>query len=81
MVDVNFEWGSLEPMREYKMNHLEDKEGFIAQHDNFWMILEAETDAETGERKLVEPYKFKDFNAERRYDDGTFVAIYYGRRK
>ena len=53
VVDVNFEWGSLEPMREYKMNHLEDKEGFIAQHDNFWMILEAETDAETGERKLV----------------------------
>ena len=43
-IDVNFEWGSLEPMREYKMNHLEDVDGFVAQHDNFWIILEPEID-------------------------------------
>ena len=76
VVDVNYEWGSLEPMREYKINNLDDVDGFVAQRDDFWMIIEPEIDEKTGERKN-ELYEFDGFSAEKIYDGGTFVAAYY----
>ena len=77
VVDVNFEWGSLEPMREYKINHLEDKEEFATKQDGFWTIIEPEVN-EMGER-LVELYEFEGFTPDTHYDDGVFVATYYSK--
>ena len=79
-IDVNFEWGSLEPMREYKMNHLEDVDGFVAQHDNFWIILEPEIDEKTGDR-IVKPYEFDGYTTDVQIDNATFAAFYYTKEK
>ena len=65
-VDVNFEWGSLEPIRVYGQNHLVDKEAFLEQNEHFWLITENENDYhfdgfEIGEERENETFKAQEF--------------------
>ena len=45
-VNVEFIWGSLEPIRAYNQNYLEDPMSFLETQDRFWFILPAGERAE-----------------------------------
>ena len=57
--NVNFEWGSLEPIRQYGQNHLEVPEDFVAQQDEFWVVTE-QNDENEYEFEGFETAEFKE---------------------
>ena len=69
-IDVDFVWGSLEPIRNYKQNYIEDAEAFIASQNRFWLIQNVD-DKESN-------YDFdENFNAVNTIATKKFIATEY----
>ena len=67
-IDVNFEWGSLEPIREYVDNYVEDLSVIMWDNDEFWLITENENN-----------YKFDNYELGDKIENSMFVAQEYRR--
>lgn len=69
-VDVGFEWGSLEPIREYTDNYVGDQSVIMWDNDEFWLITENGND-----------YHFEDYDYElgEKIENSMFTAQEYKR--
>lgn len=67
-IDVNYEWGSLEPIREYCENYVEDLSLMEWDNERFWIITENGND-----------YHFDDFELGEKIEDAVFTAQEYRR--
>lgn len=69
-VDVDFEWGSLEPIREYTDNYVGDQSVIMWDNDEFWLITENGND-----------YHFEDYDYElgEKIENSMFTAQEYKR--
>lgn len=70
-IDVDFIWSSLEPIREYQQNYLENSDAFIAGQNDFWIIVAADDDKE---------YTYEDFSIINTIKTDKFIATEYVRK-